>query len=147
MSWQLDLQPVAGTNGDLLAALQAASLPTDDLTESGRSFFRLSDHGREVGFGGLEMYGQHALLRSVVVVPEHRRRGYGVAVTNLVLDQAMGHGVRTVYLLTDSATSFFEHLGFAQIDRAAAPAAILQTRQAASLCPASAALLAKTIIG
>jgi N-acetylglutamate synthase-like GNAT family acetyltransferase len=147
VSWQLDLQPVAGTNGDLLAALQAASLPTDDLTESGRSFFRLSDHGREVGFGGLEIYGQHALLRSVVVVPEHRGRGYGVAVTNLVLDQAMGHGVRTVYLLTDSATSFFEHLGFAQIDRAAAPAAILQTRQAASLCPASAALLAKTIIG
>jgi hypothetical protein len=49
---QLDLQPVAGTDGDLLAALQAASLPTDDLIESGRSFFQLSDHGRKLGFGG-----------------------------------------------------------------------------------------------
>ncbi len=145
MSRQLDLQPVAGTDGDLLAALQAASLPIDDLTESGRSFFQLSDHGRKVSFGGLEIYGQHALLRSVVVIPEHRGRGYGAAVTNLVLGQAMGYGVRTVYLLTASATSFFQHLGFAQIDRGAAPAAILQTRQAASLCSASAALLAKTI--
>ena len=147
MSRQLDLQPVAGTDGDLLATLQAASLPTDDLTESGRSFFRLMDHGRKVGFGGLEIYGQLALLRSVVVVPEHRGHGYGAAVTSLVLDQAIGHGVRTVYLLTEAATSFFQHLGFARVDRATAPAAILQTRQAASLCPASAALLAKTIQG
>jgi len=147
VSRQLDLQPVAGTDGDLLATLQAASLPTDDLTESGRNFFQLSDQGRKVGFGGLEIYGQHALLRSVVVVPEHRGHGYGAAVTNLVLDQAIGHGVRTVYLLTVSATSFFQRLGFAQVDRAAAPAAILQTRQAASLCPASAALFARTIKG
>jgi N-acetylglutamate synthase-like GNAT family acetyltransferase len=147
MSTGLQLEPVTGADADLQDALQAARLPTDDLNESGRAFFRLTDQGKTVGFGGLEQYGEDALLRSVVVLPPQRGKGYGEAMTQRLLDQAAADGVRTAYLLTESAAAFFEHLGFARVDRATAPAAILQTRQAASLCPASAALLAKTIKG
>ncbi|MBP2448375.1 arsenic resistance N-acetyltransferase ArsN2 [Rhizobium leguminosarum] len=147
MSGELDQQPVSSADEDLRAALKATQLPTDDLDEDGRSFFRFTDQNATVGYGGLEHYGNCALLRSLVVLPQQRGHGYGEAITRQLLAQATRGGVQTVYLLTDSATAFFERLGFAKVDRATAPAAILQTRQATSLCPASAALLAKIVQG
>ncbi len=143
----LQQQPLDSADAGLRAALQQANLPADDLDEDGRSFFRFTHEGETVGYGGLEPYGDHALLRSVVVQPAQRGKGYGEAITQRLLDQAARDGARTVYLLTESATSFFEHLGFAKVDRATAPVAILNTRQAASLCPASAALLARSTTG
>jgi len=145
VSYDLDQQQASGHDQDLRAALQAAGLPIDDLEHTGRTFFRFMDNGQIVGFGGLEPYGDCALLRSVVVLPDQRGRGYGEAISRRMLDQAGREGARTVYLLTETADTFFEHLGFVKIDRAAAPAVILQTRQAASLCPASAGLFAKSI--
>lgn len=147
MSYVLDQQPVSGRDQDLQAALQAVGLPIDDLEQTGRVFFRFADQGQIVGFGGLEPYGDCALLRSVVVLPDQRRRGYGEAVARQMLDQASREGARTVYLLTESAAAFFEDLGFVKVERTAAPAAILQTCQAASLCPASADLFANSIKG
>jgi len=147
VSYVLDRQPVSGHDQDLQATLQAAGLPIDDLERGGRMFFRFADQGQTVGFGGLEPYGDCALLRSVVVIPEQRGRGYGEAIARQMLDQAARDGARAVYLLTETATAFFEYLSFVKVDRATAPAAILQTRQAASLCPASAGLFAKTIQG
>ncbi|QCM13921.1 GNAT family N-acetyltransferase (plasmid) [Agrobacterium tumefaciens] len=147
MSYVLNQQPASGHDQDLQAALQAAGLLIDDLEQGGRTFFRFADQGQIVGFGGLESYGDCSLLRSVVVLSDKRGRGYGEAISRQILDQAARDGARTVYLLTETATAFFEHLGFVKVDRATAPAAILQTRQAASLCPASAGLFAKTIQG
>lgn len=141
------LQQVLAKDMQLLDALAAEDLPVDDLTDPGRTFFRFTDRDQTVGYGGLEQCGEDALLRSVVVLPQHRGKGYGAVIIKLLLDQAAADGVRAVYLLTESAATFFEHIGFVRIDRAKAPATILQTRQAASLCPASAALLAKTIRG
>jgi arsenate reductase len=45
----------------------------------------------------------------------------------------------------DSAVSFFTKLGFKAVDRATAPPAILASRQAAELCPASTALMSRQI--
>ncbi len=143
----LQQQPLNRADAGLREALQLANLPVDDLDEDGRSFFQFAHQGETVGYGGLELHGDHALLRSVVVLPAQRGKGYGEAITQRLLDQAARDGACNVYLLTESATSFFEHLGFAKVDRATAPVAILKTRQAASLCPASAALLAKSTTG
>ena len=151
----LSLKPVPGADAALQSALEAAHLPTDDLAEAGRAFYKAEHHatarrcpssvrntpGQLVGFGGLELYGDCALLRSVVVVADQRGRGFGQAITRQLLDQAHRDGAGAVYLLTDTAAPFFQNLGYTPIDRAAAPAAILHTRQAASLCPASAALM------
>lgn len=137
----VSLKPVPGADAALQSALKAAHLPTDDLTEAGRAFYQAEHQGQLVGFGGLELYGDCALLRSVVVVADQRGRGFGQTITRKLLDQAHRDGASAVYLLTDTAAPFFQSLGFTPIDRAAAPPTILQTRQAASLCPASAALM------
>lgn len=143
----LTLSLVDGADDELNAALALAKLPTDDLTAPGRTFYRLSDGTRTVGFGGYELYGAHALLRSLVISPEARGRGLGRAATTQLLRQAAREGARHVYLLTDSAETFFAAQGFQRLERTAAPEAILTTRQAAHLCPSSAALMMHTIQG
>jgi N-acetylglutamate synthase-like GNAT family acetyltransferase len=134
-------EPVTIPSPDLSAALLASDLPVDDLADNGRTFYRFVEAGQTVGFGGYERHGDDALLRSIVVDPAARGRGIGRAVTTVLLDQLSRDGVRNVYLLTTSAEALFKALGFVQIDRSAAPAEIMATRQAASLCPSSATLL------
>ena len=78
MSKKPTSQPVDGNAADLAAALASEGLPTDDLAEPGRVFFRfVDDDGRVVGFGGYELYCEDELLRSIVVVAEMRGRGHG----------------------------------------------------------------------
>lgn len=145
MTATLWLEPMTGTEPDFHAALMEEGLPTDDLAEAGRAFFRITDGPETVGYGGFELHGEHALLRSMVIDQERRGRGLGGITAELLLGKARAAGAREAYLLTLSAAPFFERLGFARIDRTAAPAAILATRQAASLCPASAALLRREL--
>ncbi|MDX8502015.1 arsenic resistance N-acetyltransferase ArsN2 [Mesorhizobium sp. VK4C] len=139
------IEPIDASDPELCALLGKAALPTDDLGEPGRAFFRFVDGGRTIGFGGLEAYGDNILLRSIVIVPEARGKGLGRRATTLLLEQARAAGARRAYLLTTDAGPFFEALGFEAIARANAPADILATRQAASLCPSTAALMTRPI--
>ncbi|MBP1807758.1 arsenic resistance N-acetyltransferase ArsN2 [Rubellimicrobium aerolatum] len=141
----LGAETIAGAAPDLRAPLGAERLPTDDLTEPGRTFLRLLREGATVGFGGYERHGDAALLRSLVVLPVARGQGLGRETVRLLLHRAAEEGARHAYLLTTSAAPFFERLGFARVERASAPEAIRASRQAASLCPTSAALMARPI--
>ena len=146
MRADIEVRAIPSDAPELVAALEVAQLPTEDLGESGRSFFAVEAEGRPVGFGGFELYGEDVLLRSVVVLPEVRGRGYGRAVTDAVLARAHEAGARRAYLLTTTAEAFFEHAGFALIERSAAPESILGTRQATTIC-STAALLARPLNG
>jgi N-acetylglutamate synthase-like GNAT family acetyltransferase len=139
-------EPIAAADPALRHALLAADLPVADLERPGRRFYRFAEAGETVGFGGLEAYGEAVLLRSVVVAPDFRGTGRGRAITQALIDEARVLGVRDLYLMTTTAEAFFRHLGFARIDRAAAPAAILATEQATTIC-ASAAMLVRSARG
>jgi N-acetylglutamate synthase-like GNAT family acetyltransferase len=132
---------------ELRAALQAAGLPVDDLADVGRTFLRFTENGAVVGYGGFELHAPNVLLRSIVVLPHIRGKGHGKTATDLLLQAAYDAGARHAYLLTTDAAPFFERAGFRPIPRDKAPADILATRQAASLCPSTAALLARPISG
>jgi len=137
---------IDGSSHELRAALQDALLPVDDLTDDGRVFYSFTDGDNTVAFGGFELYGQDALLRSLVVLPQARRKGLGRAATEVLLGKAFNEGARHAWLLTTSAAPFFEAAGFTAVPREAAPPSILSTRQAAALCPSTAVLLARPII-
>jgi arsenate reductase len=138
--------PIAGGDTALAAALQEAGLPTDDLTEPGRSFFSYATvSGERVGYGGFERMGRDVLVRSLVVLPHARQRGVGGGILALLLRRAFDEGGRDAWLLTTTAAPFFERAGFKPVERSSAPASVLVTRQAASLCPASAVLLGRPI--
>ena len=138
--------PIAGNDQDLIAALQHADLPTDDLNDAGRTFFAYRTLGGTlVGYGGYEMAGTDVLIRSVVILPIGRRQGLGRNVVPLLLRRAYTDGARRAWALTESAAEFFTKVGFKATARDAAPAAILATRQAVELCPSSAQLLSRQI--
>jgi N-acetylglutamate synthase-like GNAT family acetyltransferase len=125
-------------------ALRLAGLPADDLDDAGVRAFAFADRdGALVGYGGLEIYGDDGLVRSIVVEPSRRRRGAGRAIVERLLAEAAALGAERAYLLTTDARPYFERLGFAAMARSAAPPAILATRQAVGLCPASAALMVR----
>lgn len=139
----LTATPVPADDTGLRDALILAGLPTDDLTEPGRTFFRFDRYGDAIGFGGFELYGPDALLRSVVVAPEQRGMGLGADVSERLIALARDGGAQRVYLLTTSAAGFFTRLGFTELDRSDAPASILSTRQATTIC-STATMLARS---
>lgn len=139
----VELTPILGTDTGLKSALSAEGLPTTDLEEEGRVFFRAIDNtGQTVGYSGIEWCGDDALLRSVVILPAFRSRAIGKRLTEETLRRL--DGVRTVYLATMSATGFFAHIGFVPVDRSEVPAAVLATRQLSGLCPASATIMRRS---
>jgi amino-acid N-acetyltransferase len=54
-------------------------------------------------------------------------------------------GVRELFLLTTTAEPIFARWGFRRVDRAEAPPAIRESREFASLCPASAVFMARRV--
>ena len=127
------------------AALGEAGLPFEDLAEPGLALFAFAQDGAVVGYGGLEFCGVDALLRSIVIEPDRRGEGFGRQIVNYLSSNAASRGVDRIYLLTATATAYFEKRGFRLVDRRHAPASIAATRQMAGLCPASASLLSRTI--
>jgi arsenate reductase len=130
----------------LVAALNKAGLPVDDLDAAGQLFFRFESlAGIPVGFGGIAITGDMALLRSIVTLPPLRGRGFGRSIVDMLEQEAALRGCRAIFLLTTDAADYFEALGYSRCKRDDAPRAIRQTRQFATLCPASAVLLVKQI--
>ncbi len=128
----------------LARLLDAASLPSADLAEPDRLFFRFEADDL-VGYGGLEGEGADRLLRSIVILADRRRHGLGRVLVTTLERQAHTLGVRRLHLLTTTAAPFFRTLGYADADRSAAPPAIAGSREFTALCPASAAYLVKAL--
>jgi amino-acid N-acetyltransferase len=128
------------------ALLEAEGLPASDLTEAHlQHFFYAGTDGAPSALVGLEIYGQDALLRSLVVSAVARTQGLGSALVLYAEQYAAARQVRALYLLTTTAESYFEHRGYRRIDRAEAPSAIQSTREFAGLCPANSAFMVKRL--
>jgi amino-acid N-acetyltransferase len=128
------------------ALLQSQGLPDSDITDEHlEHFFFAGSVGSPLGLVGLELYGTDALLRSLVVGENARGKGLGSTLVAHAEQYASTKGVRSLYLLTTTAEAFFKRLGYAQINRSQAPASIKETREFASLCPASSAFMMKAL--
>lgn len=128
----------------VVALLDSANLPTDDLSDEHlEHFFYLGARSAPFGLVGLELCGTDALLRSLVVAPENRVSGSGSALVACAEDYARMHGIGSMYLLTTTAEAFFAHRGYARIEREDAPDSIRSTREYSGICPATSALMVK----
>jgi amino-acid N-acetyltransferase len=130
----------------VVALLEAEGLPASDLTEAHlEHFFFTGSDGAPSALVGLEIYGEAALLRSLVVSAAARTQGLGSALVLHAEEFAAAHQVRALYLLTTTAEPYFEHRGYRRIDRSQAPPSIQSTREFASLCPSSSAFMIKRL--
>ena len=110
----------------------AARLPIADLAEHLGSFVVVEDDSGVVATGGYEKHGELALLRSVTVAADRRRRGLGRAVVDELVAHATAEGRRELWLLClggESAEAFFGALGFRAVPRAEVPRALQRSRQ------------------
>lgn len=140
-----DITEISGADAELRRALMAENLPADDLLEPGRHFFRFSDAQGLIGFIGWEAEGDTALLRSLVVPPSRRGRGWGRILIQWALLRLAESGATDAYLLTTGIDRLASKLGFAVIDRAEAPPPIRTSRQYATLCPSSAIVMHRSL--
>jgi len=129
-----------------VALLADAQLPTEDLTEAHCDhLFFAGPASRPTGLVGLELFGDVGLLRSLVVTAERRGQGEGTALLDHAELYARSHGVRQLYLLTNTAEAFFAKHGYVRAARESAPPAICATREFAGICPASSAFMVRQL--
>jgi amino-acid N-acetyltransferase len=127
--------------------LSGSNLPVADLdTAPGLRFWVTEDNGRIVAAIGLERHGGVGLLRSLVVSAPQRKRGLGRELVATLEREARVAGVDLLVLLTESAEGFFRQLGYAAVDRRYAPDELKESAEFHSLCPASAACMAKSLV-
>lgn len=125
--------------------LNIGMLPSDDCDEHINNFIVIEENSEIIGVGGLEICGAIGLVRSIVVEPKYRVRGIGRKIYRLIEDKAHGLGIHTLYLLTESATEYFEKFGFVVQERFDVPVAIMETKQFKELCPSSAIVMFREI--
>jgi N-acetylglutamate synthase-like GNAT family acetyltransferase len=139
----------SGRAGDLSAIsrlLDNAGLPSADLA-CAHDFqtWILEQDGTLLGAVGLERFGSDALLRSLVVAPEHRKRGLAQELVACLEYDAKEAGVQRLVLLTETAENFFRRLGYSITDRSLVSDSVKQSAEFRTLCPASAVCMLKTL--
>jgi amino-acid N-acetyltransferase len=119
--------------------LADAKLPLDGLDEQFGDHYAVAEaQGQIIGAVGVEVYDRWGLLRSAVVSPAQRGTGLGIRLTKERIAWAREQRLEGLYLLTETAAPFFARLGFAEVARKSAPAAVQASREFAVACPDSA---------
>lgn len=131
----------------IVRLLEDAALPHADLApEHLAHFLVLRDGDAIVGVVGMEVRGDAGLLRSLAVAVDRRGGGLASRMVDALEARTGASGVRALYLLTTTAEGFFARRGYALVDRATVPDAILATEEFRSICPSTAACMAKSLI-
>lgn len=136
MSTDVTIRPAMDADIEAVRALLIASdLPDDGLDEQfGDSYAVAVSNGAIVGAEGIEVYGNHGLLRSAAIAPAWRGRGLGDALTRDRIAWSRRRHLSALYLLTTTAADYFPRFGFAPVSRDTAPVAIRESRQFSSAC-------------
>ncbi|HEX2076544.1 MAG TPA: arsenic resistance N-acetyltransferase ArsN2 [Longimicrobium sp.] len=131
----------------IVTLLGDASLPHEDLTPGHlKHFLVLRDGDGIAGVVGMEVADDAGLLRSLAVPEARRGGGLASRLVDALEAHARAAGIRTLYLLTTTAEGFFARRGYVRADRAAVPEAIAATAEFRSICPSTAACMAKALV-
>ncbi len=125
----------------IVALLKSVELPIDGLEEHLETTLVLRTGNEIIGCAALELYDRFALLHSVAVAKAYQGKSMGQDLTKACLDLARECGVKQIYLLTEIAGEFFPRFGFRPIGRADVPAAVQESVEFTSACPASALVM------
>jgi amino-acid N-acetyltransferase len=129
----------------IIALLSAEKLPTIDLPETLDNFIAAIEDAEVIGVAGLEIYGSFGLLRSVAVRSDFRSQGIAAKLLRRIDALASLKGITEIYLLTETASDYFERKTFRRIDRAEVPEELQQSSEFSHVCPQSAIVMKKII--
>lgn len=116
--------------GDLKIILLSEGLPVQTIGSAPISFFSINaENGAPLGWGGIEIYNDAGVLRSVVIKNALRGMGSGKKLVKALISEARDLGLKKLWLLTINAETFFSRLGFQHAIRSEAPKAIQQCEE------------------
>ncbi len=119
-----------------VALMTALGLPTEGLDEQFGDGYVVAELGGEaIGLGGMEVYGDAGLLRSVGVTKAFQGTSIGRTIVEDRLGWARGRRLGAVFLLTETAPGFFERLGFKIVDRESFPPEVQASKEYSEVCP------------
>ncbi len=95
--------------------IASANLPPLFIEEFLPGFAVVEHEGEIVGCGGLELYGDSGVIRSIVTDEAARGLGLGRRISELLIDDARAFGATDLYLFTMDAWEFWKHLGFVDV--------------------------------
>jgi len=124
--------------------LQESNLPVSDLSEQ-KELFALLQNNEVAGTGGLELFDNCALLRSVAVRKDLQGKGLGKFINRELEKISKQRGIDCIYLLTTTAKDFFSKEGYEAITRDEVPESIKATSEFSSVCPSSATVMKKDL--
>jgi amino-acid N-acetyltransferase len=127
--------------------LQAANLPTADLTTGHLQHFMVMQDGEDiVGVAGVERVSPHrGLLRSLTVGESHRGRGIATKLYQAVENHACAMGMREVFAITTTIEPWLTRLGYERVERGNVPDNIRRTQEFSGLCAETATVMRKTL--
>ncbi len=130
---------------DIIRLLTENRLPVADLPARLDDFIIVKEQDRLIALVGLERYGSCGLLRSLVVDAAWRNKQIaGLLVRQL--EQAAGNtGIRTMYLLTETAEKYFGRAGYSIIRREEVPDELRKSSEFSHVCPKSAVVMKKEL--
>jgi amino-acid N-acetyltransferase len=138
----MELTPKVITDTESLSAfrslLQSSKLPIDDLDFSNHLLIGFYDGTEPVATGGLELYGDYALLRSLSVKLGIRGQSLGSSITDHLIAEARKRKLKAIYLLTETAHVFFLKKGFKDINRHDVPDEVKASSEFTTVCPTTA---------
>lgn len=129
----------------VFSLLKLVDLPIEGVADSFHNFYVAWEGKKLLGCGGVEVYGNVGLLRSVAVHPSFRGQGLGQKLVETIQKYSTEKGLNEIYLLTETAKEFFSKLGFNVISRNKADNRIKQSIEFTTLCPDSATSMVKTM--
>lgn len=118
--------------------LKSSGLPADDLRLDKDLLVGYFEGNVLVGTGGLEIYGDYGLLRSLSVKMGIRGKSVGTNITEYLIDEAKERKLKSIYLLTENAHGFFEKRGFKDVPRDQIPEPLKASSEFSYVCPTTA---------
>ena len=128
-----------------IALLKAANLPVTDIPNTLDNFLVALIDDEVIGVAGIEIYGSCGLLRSVAVSANHRGLGIAGNLVERIVLFANAKGLSDLYLLTETASAYFNKKGFIPIERGDVPTEIKVSSEFSHICPVSAIVMKKSI--
>lgn len=129
----------------VVVLLKSFSLPTEDLESSEVALFGLTVDDKVVGCIGYEQFEELGLLRSLVVDKNHQGKGIAFKLVDYLEKHVIKMGMSHLFLLTETAESYFEKLDYRVIERSKTPDGLKASAEFSHLCPDTAVLMMKEL--
>jgi arsenate reductase (thioredoxin) len=125
----------------IIQLLRDNNLPVADIGNSSIQFIQVKNGEQTAGVIGLETFENNGLLRSMATDSASRNRGIASVLVNELMQRARQQGLKTIYLLTETAENFFAKKGFIKITRDEVPDTLKASAEFSHLCPSSASVM------